>query len=223
MKDTYIYPAVFSYADDGISVEFPDLPGCLPLGYTTEEAVKSARSCLSLHIYGMECDGEEIPEPSDVRQIHHGENEAVMLVEAFMPPFRAKMAGRFIKKNIVNPSLAERGSGARRDKLLRRIARRAKETTAHCRAIAALSSARVKATIVFSFFLDYSAFRRFAGHSRGRPYRQGATHILRRPLPFKPRRASGRAPALPSFCRFNNFTFFRRLFAFTLFYVQNPV
>lgn len=26
MKDTYIYPAVFDYADDGISISFPDLP-----------------------------------------------------------------------------------------------------------------------------------------------------------------------------------------------------
>ena len=26
-KDRYIYPAIFDYADDGISIEFPDLPG----------------------------------------------------------------------------------------------------------------------------------------------------------------------------------------------------
>ena len=39
-KDRYTYPAVFHYADDGISVEFPDLPGCLTFGNTTEEAMK---------------------------------------------------------------------------------------------------------------------------------------------------------------------------------------
>lgn len=103
MTDTYIYPAVFSYAEDGISVEFPDLPGCFPLGYTTEEAVQSARSCLALHIYGMEKDGEEIPEPSDARHIHHGENEVVMLVEVFMPPFRERMTNRFVKKTLSIP------------------------------------------------------------------------------------------------------------------------
>jgi|GEM_PF-5174517 hypothetical protein len=26
-SDRYLYPAIFDYADDGISVEFPDLPG----------------------------------------------------------------------------------------------------------------------------------------------------------------------------------------------------
>jgi len=90
MKDNYIYPAVFNYADDGISIEFPDLPGCLPFGYTTEEAVKSARSCLALHIYGMENDGEVLPEPTDVRDIRCEDNQVIMLIEAFMPPFREK-------------------------------------------------------------------------------------------------------------------------------------
>lgn len=29
-KDRYVFPAIFDYGDDGISIEFPDLPGCLP-------------------------------------------------------------------------------------------------------------------------------------------------------------------------------------------------
>lgn len=29
-KDRYSYVAVFSYEEDGISIEFPDLSGCLP-------------------------------------------------------------------------------------------------------------------------------------------------------------------------------------------------
>lgn len=69
MKDTYIYPAVFDYADDGISIEFPDLPGCLPCADTTDEAVKNSREALLLHIYGMEQDGEELPEPTPIDRI----------------------------------------------------------------------------------------------------------------------------------------------------------
>ena len=34
----YAYPAYLYYDEDGISVEFPDLPGCLPCCDTTEEA-----------------------------------------------------------------------------------------------------------------------------------------------------------------------------------------
>ena len=26
-KDYYLFPAIFDYADDGISISFPDLPG----------------------------------------------------------------------------------------------------------------------------------------------------------------------------------------------------
>ena len=42
-QDRYTYPAIFEYADDGISIEFPDLPGCLPFGHTTEAALRNAR------------------------------------------------------------------------------------------------------------------------------------------------------------------------------------
>ena len=64
MKDTYIYPAVFYYDEDGISIDFPDLPGCCPCADTTEEAVKNAREALGVHLCGMELDNDEIPEPS---------------------------------------------------------------------------------------------------------------------------------------------------------------
>nr|WP_223156833.1 type II toxin-antitoxin system HicB family antitoxin [Thermosediminibacter oceani] len=63
-KDVYVYPAIFTYAEDGISIEFPDLPGCLPCAKTTEEAIKNAKEAMALHLWGMEKDGDPIPEPS---------------------------------------------------------------------------------------------------------------------------------------------------------------
>lgn len=60
-KDRYIFPAIFDYADDGISIEFPDSPGCLPCAHDTEEAHKNAREAMGLHKWGMEVDGETIP------------------------------------------------------------------------------------------------------------------------------------------------------------------
>ena len=47
-KDRYSYVAVFSYEEDGISIEFPDLPGCLPCAEkdNTEEALKNAQNNL---------------------------------------------------------------------------------------------------------------------------------------------------------------------------------
>ncbi len=103
MKDQYIYPAVFSFADDGISIEFPDLPGCYPCADTLEEAVKNAKEALGLHLYGMEEDGEKIPQPSDVRTLSQEPGTICMLVEVYMPPLRDKIRNRYVKKTLSIP------------------------------------------------------------------------------------------------------------------------
>jgi len=46
MKDIYVFPAIFSYADDGISVEFPDLPGCFTFWSNEEQALSMATETL---------------------------------------------------------------------------------------------------------------------------------------------------------------------------------
>jgi predicted RNase H-like HicB family nuclease len=57
------YLAVFEIDDNpGISVYFPDVPGCVSCGDTFDHALKMAKEALSLHIYGMEKDGEPLPE-----------------------------------------------------------------------------------------------------------------------------------------------------------------
>lgn len=93
MKDTYIYPAVFDYAEDGISISFPDLPGCLPCADTVEEAVKNAKEAMMLHLFGMEEDNEDIPEPTPVNNIDSQKNQAIILIDVFMPPFRERQKG----------------------------------------------------------------------------------------------------------------------------------
>ena len=68
-KDSYRFIAVFHFADDGISISFPDLPGCLPCADTEEEALKNARESLGLHLWGLEQDGEPIPAPSSLKNV----------------------------------------------------------------------------------------------------------------------------------------------------------
>ena len=69
IKDKYIYPAIFDFDEDGITVTFPDLPGCITCGDSQEEAFKNAKEVLELYIYGLEQDEEEIPEPSQINLI----------------------------------------------------------------------------------------------------------------------------------------------------------
>jgi len=66
-KKSYIFNAVFSYDNDGISISFPDLPGCFSCGYSTEEAIQMAKESLELYLSGMK--EEEIPSPSNLREI----------------------------------------------------------------------------------------------------------------------------------------------------------
>ena len=104
MNDTYLYVAVLSYDDDGISVEFPDFPGCLSCADTTEEAARNAREALGLHLWSMEKDNDEIPAPTEVSKIKLEEKQVPLMVEVFMPPIRERQSNRFTKKTLSIPS-----------------------------------------------------------------------------------------------------------------------
>lgn len=102
-KDRYIYPAVFGYADDGITVTFPDIPGCISCGDDTEEAFSMAKEALALNLFGMEEKGEVIPEPSSPKQIDTSQNESIVFIEVWMPPFRYEMHNQAVKKTLSIP------------------------------------------------------------------------------------------------------------------------
>lgn len=103
MRDEYIYPAIFTYEDKGISIEFPDLPGCLPCAESIDDAVKNAREALGLHLYGMEEDGEEIPESTSVWKLKPKEGSIAMLIDVYMPPMRDRIRNHFVKKTLSIP------------------------------------------------------------------------------------------------------------------------
>ena len=104
MKSTYIYPAIFNYADDGISIEFPDLPGCYPCADNEDKAFHNAKEALGLHIYGMEQDGEEIPAPTPANKVKPSDGDVVTLIEVFMPPLRDRINNQFVKKTLSIPA-----------------------------------------------------------------------------------------------------------------------
>lgn len=105
-KNDYTFIAVFDYADDGINISFPDLPGCFSCADKddTSEALKNAKEALGLHLYGMEQDGEKIPLPSPAEKIELGENQALAVIEVFMPSVRAAVKTSFVKKTLSLPA-----------------------------------------------------------------------------------------------------------------------
>ncbi|WP_391201691.1 type II toxin-antitoxin system HicB family antitoxin [Psychrobacillus sp. L4] len=103
LKERYIYPALFSYDSDGISVEFPDLPGCFTCGDTDEEALAMAKEAMALHLYGLEEDQCNIPNPSSLKQLTIESNQVPTLIEVWMPPFRSEMRNQAVKKTLTIP------------------------------------------------------------------------------------------------------------------------
>lgn len=102
-KDRYIYPAVFDYANDGISISFPDLPGCFSCADTDEEAIYMAKEALGLHLYGMEEDGDDIPTPTTINRINLESKQAVVLVDVLMPVVREAVENYSVKKTLSIP------------------------------------------------------------------------------------------------------------------------
>ena len=103
LNDFYSYIAVVSFDEDGISINFPDLPGCFTCADHEEEVSKMAREVLGLHLWSMENDREVIPSPSSLKHIHTNENDTTMFVDVFMPPIRDKVNNRVMKKTLTIP------------------------------------------------------------------------------------------------------------------------
>lgn len=103
MKDKYVYPALFSYDEDGISIEFPDLPGCFSCADTDEEALYMAEDVLGLWMVELEEDNEEIPSPTNLKDIEVGDNQKTVLVSVWMPTVRKAINNKSIKKTLTIP------------------------------------------------------------------------------------------------------------------------
>lgn len=103
MRDKYVYPAIFNYADDGISISFPDLPGCFSCADTDEEALLMAEEVLGLWMENLEYDNEEIPNPSKLTDIELKKNEKTVLISVWMPTIRKAINNKAVKKTLSIP------------------------------------------------------------------------------------------------------------------------
>ena len=101
--DTYIFPCVFTYREGRIAIYFPDLNGVISSGENEQDAFRNAHEALMLHIFGMEEDNDPIPEPSELIGLHLEENQRALLIEVYMPPFRAQQENKYIKKTLSIP------------------------------------------------------------------------------------------------------------------------
>jgi len=97
------YLAVFETDENpGIGVYFPDVPGCVSMGNNFDHAVQMAKEALSLHIYGIEKDGEVLPERTDkVPQINAG--DMVVPITVYPDIVKDEMNNRREKTTVTIP------------------------------------------------------------------------------------------------------------------------
>lgn len=102
--DKYIFLATFTEEEDGkYSVRYHDLPGCYTFGDDIEDGMKNSKEALELHLYGMEEDGDIIPEPSKATQIPVENNEFLIPIQVYMPIVRLEMDNKNDKKTLTIP------------------------------------------------------------------------------------------------------------------------
>lgn len=103
-KDYYVYPAIFDYEEDGrINISFPDLPGCFSCGDNDTEALYMASQALGLHLYAMEEEGDDVPSPSSLHDVHCADNQRPVLIEARMPLIRKAVENASVRKTLTIP------------------------------------------------------------------------------------------------------------------------
>lgn len=63
------YPALVDGEDGAYGVVFPDLPGCVAVGHTVDEALLNAEESLRDYLLDAEQDAEGTPEPSPSQSV----------------------------------------------------------------------------------------------------------------------------------------------------------
>lgn len=106
LKNNYAYVAILTYDDDGICIDFPDLPGCCPCADKddTEMALKNAKEALGLHMWGIEQDRDPIPDATPITGMHLEKNQVPVLIDVFMPPIRERINNKSVNRTVTLPA-----------------------------------------------------------------------------------------------------------------------
>lgn len=109
-KDKYIFPAIFSpNSSNGYTITFPDFDSestgyITTEGNTLEESLFNAQEALELHLFGLEEDGDDIPEPTPPEDVKVTKDDFVVPIRAWMQLRREKESNKAVKKTLTIPN-----------------------------------------------------------------------------------------------------------------------
>lgn len=102
-KDNYIYPAVFDYDDDGITITFPDLPGCISCADNDEDALYMAKDVLKGYLLTAEEFGDNIPKPTPLQHVETSGRQRSALINVNLALYREAYKKQAVKKTLTIP------------------------------------------------------------------------------------------------------------------------
>lgn len=100
-------------------VEFPDVPGCVTVGRTIDEARAMAAEALAGHIAMLESDGKPVPAPSTMEALKDDRNreDAVLILVDLLPDFlKAERVNVMIPRHLL--SRIDAASGGNRSRFI---------------------------------------------------------------------------------------------------------
>lgn len=104
MNIIMMYPAIFHEAEEGgYWVEFPDLPGCVTQGNDAQEAYLMAVEALGLMLTTEKGLEDNIPEPSDVKDIECPEGCKIVIIPFDFLEYKKKYYNKAVKKTLSIP------------------------------------------------------------------------------------------------------------------------
>ena len=109
--DRYMYYAVFEPCEKGgYSIYFPDLPSCITEGDDLSEALAMAKDALELHMYCIEEDSDDIPQPTPPEKIKVAGGDFVVPIIADMKLVRTQISNKTANITVTVPQwLKDRG------------------------------------------------------------------------------------------------------------------
>lgn len=93
--------------ENGFGVYFPDLPGCVTYGSDIDDAKINAKEALELHIYGMQEDGEVLPDPKQsIEDTKKG--DCILAITVYPELVKNELDNRRVKTNCTIPAYLKR-------------------------------------------------------------------------------------------------------------------
>lgn len=100
-----VYPACFYPDEDGYTVVFPDLPGCVTEGETLSQSMEMAEDAASGWLFGEIEENKKLPNSSAINEVvaDEYENGFVSLIGIDLDAYAQKYGNKAVKKTLTIP------------------------------------------------------------------------------------------------------------------------